>query len=306
MKTFAYIVTPINIKQLKEDWESLKFIPDHILSFFHRLLPKYKIIKLGKFESVQGSIIKGYKIVCPVLDGHKQENLVLERIISACRIAEGIGVKLIGLGNNAALFADKNYNKIFKNIKTPVTSGNALNAWSIFEKVYRLAKAKCILLNKSTLLVLGADTQTGFLAARKLSDYATKIIIAGKDTDRLMKLKEAILHQNSIEIVIEFNIESAIKDADIVINADEISAVNLKLKENSIYCDVKDLVVKECQQKGNKFIQPSLAETVLLLLDGKITSYSLGENSNLDKLEEIANTAVQHGYEIWVPEAPIL
>ena len=134
MKTFAYIVTPINIKQLKEGWESLKFIPDYILSLFCKLLPKYKIIKIGRFESVQGDIIKGYKIVCPVLDERKQENLVLERIISACRIAEGIGVKLIGLGNGTALIADKNYNKIFKNIKTPVTSGNALTAWCIFER----------------------------------------------------------------------------------------------------------------------------------------------------------------------------
>ena len=86
----------------------------------------------------------------------------------------------------------------------------------------------------------------------------------------------------------------------------EIPAANLKLKENSIYCDVKGLIVKEYREKGDKFIQPSLAEIVLLLLDGKFISYSLGENSNLDKLEEIADIAVQHGYEVWVPEAPIL
>ena len=43
-----------------------------------------------------------------------------------------------------------------------------------------------------------------------------------------------------------------------------------------------------------------------MLLDGKIVSYSLGEDSNLDKLEEIADIAVQHGFEVWVPEAPVL
>ena len=306
MKTFAYIVTPTNIKQLKEHWGALKLIPDSILALFHKLLPKFKIIKLGKFESVQNDVVKGYKIVCPILDGHKQENLVLERIIFACRIAEGIGVKLIGLGNGAALVADKNYNKIFKSIKTPVTSGNALNAWCIFEKVYRLAKAKNILLNRSTVLILGADTQIGFLAARKLSDYAAKIIITGKDADRLMKLKEAILHQNQIEVVVEFDIETAINGADVVINANVASTLNLKLKENSIYCDIKDMLVKEYRKKGNKFIQPSLGEPVLLLLADKIINYSLGENSNLDKLEEIADIAVQHGYEVWVPEAPVL
>jgi len=306
MKTFAYIVTPVNIKQLKEDWRSLRYIPDHFLRIFHKFLPKYKVIKLGRFESVQGNFVKGYKIVCPVLDGHKQENLLLERTISACRIAEKTGVNLIGLGRNASLVADKNYNKISKNIKTSVTSGNILNAWAIFEKIYRMAKVKGITLNKSTILVLGADTQTGFLAARKLSDYAAKIIIAGKDADRLSMIKETILHQNPVEVVIEFDIGAAIKDADIVINSGETPAENLNLKQNSIYCDVRDLLIKEYRQKGSKFIHPSLAESVLLLLDGKAVSYSLGENTNLDKLEEIADIAVQHGYEVWVPEAPVL
>jgi predicted amino acid dehydrogenase len=32
----------------------------------------------------------------------------------------------------------------------------------------------------------------------------------------------------------------------------------------------------------------------------------LGENINLDKMEEIADLATKHGFEVWVPEAPVL
>jgi predicted amino acid dehydrogenase len=49
-----------------------------------------------------------------------------------------------------------------------------------------------------------------------------------------------------------------------------------------------------------------MAETLLLTFAEKFISYSLGENINLDKLEEIADIAVQHGLEVWVPEAPVL
>ncbi|MBI5145540.1 MAG: hypothetical protein HZA27_05100, partial [Candidatus Omnitrophica bacterium] len=48
-----------------------------------------------------------------------------------------------------------------------------------------------------------------------------------------------------------------------------------------------------------------LAETMLLALDERFVDYSLGENINLDKMEEIADLATQYGFEIWVPEAPI-
>jgi predicted amino acid dehydrogenase len=44
-----------------------------------------------------------------------------------------------------------------------------------------------------------------------------------------------------------------------------------------------------------------MAETMLLTLENKCVNYSLGEQINLDKLEDIANIAVRHGFEINLP-----
>ncbi|MFA5276642.1 MAG: hypothetical protein WC417_07110, partial [Candidatus Omnitrophota bacterium] len=99
---------------------------------------------------------------------------------------------------------------------------------------------------------------------------------------------------------------NALKEADIVVNADEAYKFTPELKENKIYSGIETLRIKEYGTAGSRFISPSLAETALLVLDGNTVSYSLGENSNLDKLEEIANTATRHGFEVWVPEAPVL
>jgi predicted amino acid dehydrogenase len=55
----------------------------------------------------------------------------------------------------------------------------------------------------------------------------------------------------------------------------------------------------------DNFVHASLAETMLLTLEGKFTSYSLGDDINLDKMEEIADLAMRHGFEVWVPQAPL-
>jgi predicted amino acid dehydrogenase len=53
-------------------------------------------------------------------------------------------------------------------------------------------------------------------------------------------------------------------------------------------------------------ISASLAETMLLTFEEKIASYFLTDSLNADRLEEIADIAVRHGFEVWAPQAPIL
>ena len=49
-----------------------------------------------------------------------------------------------------------------------------------------------------------------------------------------------------------------------------------------------------------------LAETILLARERRLASFTLDESLNPDKLEEIADIATRHNFEVWQPEAPIL
>ena len=49
-----------------------------------------------------------------------------------------------------------------------------------------------------------------------------------------------------------------------------------------------------------------VAETMLLTFEMQFVNYSLGDNINPDKMEEIADIAVRHGFEVWVPDAPLI
>jgi len=236
------------------------------------------------------------------------------------------------------LVADKGYATIVKSLKIPVTSGHALTAWSVFEGVYRIAKARKMDLKRSQVAIIGAASTALGLAARKLSDYLAKITLTDRETAKLVKLKTLILTHADIEVVIENDAGRAVKEADIVIKADCLeespSNFNLKdLKKGCVFCHIPSfyngfdrsrlrddiafvqlgLIKLPFQQHVGVYaglprgtIYASLAETMLLALEEKFVNYSLGEYINLDKLEEIADLAVQHGFEVWVPEAPLL
>jgi len=323
MNTFALLVHPKNIQQIRDFCPITRIIPDFLITSCLKALPPFKV----HIRSAQGKEIQGYLIACPLLPkqiAELSQDLVLNKIISAGQIAERLNASILGLVGFSSMAMDKE-REITKNLKIPVTCGSALTAWSVFEAIYRMAKTKNIDLKESTLAVIRATDTVGSLCARKLSEYLNKIIITDRHPDKLARLKEAIKQLSPIEITIEDDIHKAVKNADIVIIT-EIPEVPLDINEfkpNAIVCDLsgsKAMARKINQSHKAHFIKggliklpypanivtASIAEAMLLTFAERFVSYSLGENINLDKLEEIANLAVKHGFEVWVPEAPVV
>lgn len=324
MESFAFIVSPITIKQLKSFWSILRI----------KNIAPFKVLHIKRMKSIQGKEIQGYLIICQGLLG---EDFILDKIFAAGHLAEKLGVRILGLGGFVAAVADKEYKRLTKSLKMPVTSGNALVAWSVFEAVYRIARTKKLDLKKSTLAIIDATSSIGNLCARKLSGYVARIILNAKNQENLERLKETILALNNLEVSVVLDIHSAIKDADIVINVNAAPELILnraeEFKTGAIICYVSvpwnkiekpqlthDITVIEAGLIKMPYstnlginlglptgiIYASLAEVALLALEEKFVSYSLGDNINPDKMEEIADIAARHGFEVWVPEAPIL
>lgn len=334
MKTFAYIVTPVTIKELKNYWPELRILPDFLIKTFIKSLPAIKTINIKKIKSTRGKEIEGYLIISHLLGQNLSDSLIIDKIISAGKVAQRLGAKIIGLGGYAAKSADNAPLKTFKDLKLPITTGSALTAWSVIEQIYRIAKIKKIDLKQSTISILNASNPTGSLCSKRLSDYANRIIITDNDPDKLIKLKEVISYLNpTIEVQIEDDVERAIRKANIVVNTGGSALNTERLKSDTILSNLSlngkaidksklrsDITFVEAglvklpysEKLYNDFglekgvVSASMAETMLLALQEKFVTYSLGDRINLDKLEEIADTAVQHGFEIWAPEAPVI
>jgi fatty aldehyde-generating acyl-ACP reductase len=293
MKSFAFIVNPLNLKELRNFLPAGKILPEFILKPFLNDLQPFKVPHIKHFKSIQGSEAEGVIIACPILERQKDADFVLGKIIAAGEMAKSAGARIIGLSGYVSVVADKHFHEISKKIKLPVTTGGALTAWSAFEAIYRTAKARDLDLKTLRLAITGASSCTGRLCAKKLFDYVGGF--------------------------------SEIPEADIVINAStalesEIDAHDLK--SGALLCDISlygniplgldhhsDIILIKGGLIKPPFSQPvnsRLAEVALLALEEKFVSYSLGEEINPDKLEEIADISVRHGFEVWAPGAPIL
>lgn len=334
MKSFAFILNPITIKQLKDYWPAMKIIPDGLIRAF---LPSYKVLRIKKIKSRQGNEIAGFLIVCPVLGlaAGIEESTILDKIISAGHLAEGLGAKVLGINGYAAKMADKECNMLARNLKILVTSGKAFTAWSVFEAIYRVAKIKNVALDKSMLVVIGATDGIGILCARKLAECVNSLILVAKDKDKLERLKGTILQQNPIQVSLEEDARRAVKNADIIINAGdsrEFTYSLSELKPGTIICNISSDITPDKTKLPNNItlikagliklpfpvklginlglpdgiVLASMAEAMLLTFKNGAINHALGETINPDKLEEIADLAAQHGFEVWVPEAPIL
>jgi predicted amino acid dehydrogenase len=206
----------------------------------------------------------------------------------------------------------------------------------VFEAVYRAAKAKKFNLKKLNLAVIGATDSLSSLCAQKLAGYVGKIILADRNADKLEALKRKILDLNPAEVIIEEDVSRAIKDSDVSIIAAgprQHSFDTEDFKPDSIVCYiVLSTDVDNKPKLGAKItfieaglvklpsapdfsitgvwprdlISASFAETLLLAFEKRFVNYSWAENTSLDKLEEIADIAMRHGFEVWVPEAPVV
>ncbi len=277
-------------------------------------------------------------MVCPLLPEEIEglikvnEELLLEKIISAGDVAQGLGARIMGLGGYLGILADKKP-MIYKHLKVPVSSGSTFTAWSIFEAVFKVVKQKVWDIKRLNLVVVGPITAVSSLCARKFSEYVAKIILTGESEEKLLKLKNMINELNSLEIEIEQDVSEAVKGADIIINTNskDSGLFNITdLRRETIVCDAsvfqilaekvkerKDItfiaggIIKLPKTEGlglnlclpEEIIYASMAEIMLLALEERLVNYSLGENINLDKLEDIADMAVRHDFKIWVPDA---
>lgn len=334
MKTFAFMIHPENCEQLRKIWPVAKFTPN----FLTGCLCNFKIVKVEKVISRTKDEIQGFIIACPLLPQHfhqTKKDMPAKKIIAAGQIAKKLGAGILGLGGCFSRVFAKD-RRLQESLGIPATTGCAFSAWSVFEAIYRVAKAQRLNLKKLNLAVIGATDPPAYLAAQKLAGYVGKIILVNTDKDKLEAPKRGILDLDQAEVEIGQDLGAVVKESDIVIMAADANCSQHNIegfKPNSIVCDVSlsatgdfkpqpdakitfikaGLVKVSCPVdfsiKGvwpDDLINAPLAETMLLTFEKRFVHYSWGDHTSLDKLEEIADIAMRHGFEVWVPEAPVL
>jgi len=313
-------------------WPLSRIVP----GFLFKKTAPFRVFPLKGIKDAQGSLAQGYVITKPYLEDRflkEAHNILpLDDIVAAAEIAHRLGVKILGLGGFPASVSEQ-LHKISKKVAIPVTSGNALFAWSIFETIFQACREKKIDLARTNLVVLGAASSLGVLCSKKLSTLVSRVVVCDGDIAVLKALKEKIAAISSAAVTIEQDSRKAVKEADIVIicAAQEERIFNAgDLRPGGLICDVSwcgparsrlkpghgCVVVNSGLVKlpktndfifdadfGKNVICASMAEVILLALENKFLPFGSGSQTNFEKLEDIADIAARHGFEIWFSEA---
>ncbi len=345
MRKFAFIIFVDTIEALKRIHGLYRALPSFAVGAILKNKPAIEIFHARNITCGRGEKIDGHIILCPLFPnkymGGLHMDFVMDRINSAGNLAKKLGADIVGFDTLPQAVSDKEQ-VISDTLKIPITTGRALTAWSMFEAAYRITKAKRIPFSQTVITVLGANKPLAQLCAFKCSSLGARLVIFDWNQEKLVASKERLLKflciankPEALTLFAKDNLALAVAEADIIINADNFDEgrfLNNTKRSATVLdlfgCDAKPLnrtsannvnFIKAALIKMPHLTQlgfhtglpegvicSGLSETMLLTYEGKFVNYSIGDNINPDDLEEIADMAAAHGFEVWLPEAPVI
>lgn len=222
---FAFLVHPRDISDVYRKYPFAKYLPEKALLWGLR---HYWPVVLSKVEGLKsqktGEEVSGYIITIPLTSHQMLEDreLAKKRIIQAIKLAEKMGVKLVGLGALTSSVTKGGLDLVDK-IKAGVTTGRAYTTNSVVGNVLLIAKKIGIDLSKASVAVVGAAGGIGSSCIKILVNKGVNkfILIDLERKEKLMNnLIQEIKQNKGMDIL--FSISSKIKDiypADIIIAA---------------------------------------------------------------------------------------
>jgi predicted amino acid dehydrogenase len=330
MVKFGFIVHPLTIKDLTKKFSFAEKISDKIVKKAIQMFPPIKVAEVEGVKSRYGET-GGCFVAVTLLPEQMLQlplNFVEKKIVKACRVAEGMGAQIIGLGAFTSVVGDKGIS-IAKQLRTPITTGNTYTVATALEAVKEACKILGKDLNKSEIVIIGANGSIGRACAKILAREAKYLSLVSRNLEKLEQLAQEILMETGLSVHISNQTRGTLKRADVVISvSSSIDTIIYPehLKTGAIVCDVarprdvsasvsekrKDVLVIEgglvkvpgyAELKFDFGLPPGtcyacMAETMILALEGRCENYSIGNNLEIDKVYEITKLAKKHGFEL--------
>ena len=252
---------------------------------------------------------------------------VYQKVIQTGKLAEKLGAKILGLGGFTAVIGDGGLT-ISKHLNIPVTTGDSFTIATAVEGTLKAARRMGINPPGSVAAIVGATGSIGRVCAQLLGPQVGEIILVGRRPKELTQLKELVLALGQPNTRISTTM-SDLRQADMVLTVtNTIDAIiePQHLKIGAVVCDVarpRDVsrqVIAERDDilviEGGMVRVPGpvnfnfdfgfppgmafacMAETMVLALEGRYQSYTVGKNISLDQVQRMANMANQHGFQV--------
>lgn len=330
MDNFAFVIHPLEAKQIAQKFPPAKYLSEKTLEKVALFIPPMKASNISGIHSKYNSV-NGWFVACPLTSRQMISlplDFVLKRIIKAGQIAEKLGARVLGLGAFTKVVGDAGIS-IARALKIPVTTGNSYTIATAIEGTFLAAKQMGININEANVVIIGATGAIGKVCSHIMARNNKYLTLVGKDQRKLELIAAEILYEEGVAVKITQNIKEALSKADIIITV--TSAIDsvidpLDIKPGAVICDVarprdvsrkvveirNDILVIEggvVEVPGDvdfgfnfgfppKMAYACMAETMILALERKYESYTLGRNITVKQVEGISKLAQKHGFKI--------
>jgi predicted amino acid dehydrogenase len=259
------------------------------------------------------------------------------RLLMASKMAEKMGAQLMGLGAFTKVVGDAGIT-VARRSRLPITTGNSYSAsgalWAAADAMKRMGlvqvdpKTKKV---KAKTMVIGATGSIGSVSARLLAMAFDEVVIAGRDLKKLEELKQSILEDApGATVVCSTNYDELLGDMDMIVTSTSGAGKKIlditRVKPGCVITDVArpldlppeevakrpDVLVIESGEielptkvKGLKsiglppnVIYACLAETIVLALEGRFEVFTIGRDTEWEKVKEIYKLGLRHGMKL--------
>ena len=254
------------------------------------------------------------------------------RLLAAADMAQKMGAQIMGLGAFTKVVGDAGVT-VAKRAPLPITTGNSYSAsgalWAAHDAVGRLGIAEVDSEGhiKGKAMVVGATGAIGSVCARLLAMAADELWLISIEPAKLLALKADIERENPrATIHVGADADEHIADMDVIVTATSGAGKKvldiMKVKPGAVITDVArpldlsaddvakrpDVLVIESgeielpgdpQMKGiglpKGVAYACLAETIVLALEGRYETFTVGRNIEWEKVKEIYRLGLKHG-----------
>ncbi|MBF0253692.1 MAG: shikimate dehydrogenase [Candidatus Omnitrophica bacterium] len=334
MKQFAFVIHPLDLNGVSVAYREpgLTNIKPSLLHKAFEWMKPYPCAEVTGVVSRTGVKISGHLLYLSLLPEQiirMDQKTVFNKLVDTCRLAEDLGADILGLGAYAAQIGKKGV-EVSRKTRIPVTTGTN---YTIYVAVWGLEKA-CEMsgckLDGRTIAVVGATGKIGSVCARMLASKAGRMILSARSRSRLEPLKTELEQTHGITVEIEADARKAIIGAEVSVISTTTPEPLVDLKDlpsGAIVCDVSrpanvsnhgNLLRDDVLVMDGGVVRPPgkelnlnfyiglpqgvtyacMAETMLLAMEERYESYSIGGDVSLQKVRETGAWGHKHGFEL--------
>ncbi|MFZ1287616.1 MAG: dehydrogenase [Candidatus Phosphoribacter sp.] len=257
------------------------------------------------------------------------------RLLDAADLGRKLGAQVMGLGAFTKVVGDAGVT-VAKKAPLPITTGNSYSAsgalWAAHSALRKLGIAEIdehgVIHGKA--MVVGASGAIGSVCARLLALATDELWLVSPETAKLLALKQDIEREHPRAVLhVASNPSDALPEMDLIVTATSAAGNKvldiMKVKPGCVITDVArplDMSAEDVAKRPDVLVIESgeielpgdvhmrdiglpdgvayacLAETVVLALEGRYETFTVGRNIEWPKVKEIYGLGLKHGMKL--------